>query len=251
MKKIVVVTGAASGIGQAIAWRAARDGHIIIAVDIQEPDDTIEFISNNGGKAAPFLCDLRDSQSVEGLFAWIRKTYGVVDVLVNNAGTMGRWPLSITEMTESDWHTIFDTNVKSIFLCCRQVLPEMRKRGSGVIVNIASELAFVAAQGAAVYCASKAAVVQLTRALAVEEAKYGIRINSVCPGPVDTGMLKPTVGTTPDEVESEISAAATSTVLQRLGTPKEIAEVVWFAASEGASFMVGSALIADGGATSV
>jgi 3-oxoacyl-[acyl-carrier protein] reductase len=78
MKKIVVVTGAASGIGQAIAWRAACDGHIIIAVDIQEPDDTIEFISNNGGKAAAFLCDLRHSQSVEGLFAWVRKTYGVV-----------------------------------------------------------------------------------------------------------------------------------------------------------------------------
>jgi NAD(P)-dependent dehydrogenase (short-subunit alcohol dehydrogenase family) len=199
MKKIVVVTGAASGIGQAIARRAARDGHIIIAVDIQEPDDTIEIILNNGGKAVPFLCDLRDSKSVEGLFAWVRKTYGGVDVLV----------------------------------------------------NIASELAFVAAEGAAVYCASKAAVVHLTRALAVEEAKYGIRINSVCPGPVDTGMLKPTFGTAPDDVESEILAATTSTVLQRLGTPKEIAEVVWFAASEGASFMVGSALIVDGGATAV
>jgi len=199
MRKIVVVTGAASGIGQAIAWRAALDGHIIIAVDIQEPDDTIEIISNDGFKAAPFLCDLRDKKSVEGLFAWVRKTYGAVDILV----------------------------------------------------NILSELAFIATQGAAVYCASKAAVVQLTRALAVEEPKYGIRINSVCPGPVDTGMLKPTFGTTPDGVESEILAATTPTVLQRLGMSKEIAEVVWFTASEGASFMVGSALIVDGGAMAV
>ncbi len=244
MKKNVVVTGAASGIGQAIALRVSREGHMIIAVDINESTTTVEKITAEGGQAISYTCDLRHGDAVTRLFNQIDEVNGAVDILINNAGTMGRWPLSLTETNEDDWYGIFDTNVKSVYLCCQQVLPGMRQRGSGVIVNIASELAFKAAEGCAIYCASKGAVVQFTRALAVEEASKGIRINAVCPGPVDTGLLLPTLGDMPDD-NSEQSCSQTA--LKRLGKPEEIAEVVCFAASEGASYMIGSIIMADGG----
>jgi NAD(P)-dependent dehydrogenase (short-subunit alcohol dehydrogenase family) len=244
MNKTVIVTGAASGIGQAIALRASRDGHETIAVDIRESIETVERITAEGGTTTSYSCDLRNDGAVTDLFDRIGENHGTIDILVNCAGTMGRWPLSLTETTEDDWHTIFDTSVKSIYLCCRQVLPGMRKRGSGVIVNIASELAFKSAEGCAIYCASKGAVVQFTRALAVEEATNGIRINAVCPGPIDTGLLIPTVGEIPEDNDAQSFA---DTALKRLGKPEEIAEVVWFAASEGASYMIGSVIMADGG----
>jgi NAD(P)-dependent dehydrogenase (short-subunit alcohol dehydrogenase family) len=244
MKKTVVVTGAASGIGQAIAVRISRDGDLIIAVDINESTATVEKITAEGGQAVSYSCDLREDASVTDLFERIEETHGAVDILINNAGTMGRWPLSLTETKEDDWYRIFDTNVKSVYLCCRQVLPGMRKRGSGVIVNIASELAFKSAQGCTIYCASKGAVVQFTRALAVEEASNGVRINVVCPGPVDTGLLRPTLGEVPEDNDEQ---SFSQTALKRLGKPEEIAEVVCFAASEAASYMIGSVIMVDGG----
>lgn len=244
MKKNVIVTGAASGIGQAIALRASRDGHLIIAIDIQASTETVEKIATKGGEAISYVCDLRVDGSVVELFERIEEKHGAVDILINNAGTMGRWPLSLTETTEDDWYRVFDTNVKSTYLCCRQVLPGMRRRGAGVIVNIASELAFKASAGCTIYCASKGAVVQFTRALAVEEAANGIRINAVCPGPIDTELLLPTVGPVPVENDAQ---SFSQTALKRLGKPEEIAEVVWFAASDGASYMIGSIIMADGG----
>ena len=244
MKKNVVVTGAASGIGQAIALRAARDRHLVIAVDIRASTETVEKITAQGGEAISYVCDLRIDGSVTALFEQIEEKHGAVDILINNAGTMGRWPLSLTETIEDDWYTIFDTNVKSVYLCCRQALSGMRKRGSGAIVNIASELAFKSAQGCAIYCASKGAVVQFTRALAVEEAKYGVRVNAVCPGPIDTELIVPTLG---DVREDNDARSYDRTVLKRLGKPEEIAEVVWFAASDSASYMVGSIIMVDGG----
>ena len=244
MKKNVIVTGAASGIGQAIALRASRDGHLIIAVDINEPVETATKIMAEGGQAVSYVCDLRVDASVTALFKKIEKNHGATDILVNNAGTMGRWPLTLTETVEDDWYTIFDTNVKSVYLCCRQALSGMRKQGSGVIVNIASELAFKSANGCTIYCASKGAVVQFTRALAAEEAKNGIRINAVCPGPIDTELIIPTLGEVPEDNDARTSS---QTILKRLGKPEEIAEVVWFTASDGASYMVGSIIMVDGG----
>ena len=245
MEKRVVITGAASGIGQAIALRASQDGHGVIAVDIKDSVETVERISSAGGKATSYACDLRNDGLVTDLFKRIERDHGGVDILVNNAGTMGRWPLSLTETIEDDWYTIFETNVKSVYLCSREVLPGMRKRGSGVIVNIASELAFKAAEGCTIYCASKGAVVQFSRALAVEEARNGIRVNVVCPGPIDTQLLEPTLGEIPEDNDAQSFAG---TALKRLGRPEEIAEVVWFAASERASYMIGSVILADGGA---
>lgn len=248
MQNIVVVTGAASGIGQAIAVRAAEDDVKVVILDTKDSDETIDRIRANNGSAVSYRCDVRDSASVEDAFSRIRQTHGTVGVLINNAGTMGRWPISVSEATEQDWHCIFETNVKSAFLCCRQVLPYMRQEGKGAIVNIGSELAIVAAKGSALYCASKAAIVHFTRALAVDEAKHGILVNCICPGPVDTKLLDPTVGTGQNFNEAR-SSAVESTLVKRLGTPEEIATLTWFVASAGIGFMVGSAIVADGGVT--
>jgi NAD(P)-dependent dehydrogenase (short-subunit alcohol dehydrogenase family) len=248
-KSIVVVTGAAMGIGRAIAMRAARENCVVIAADINEADATVAAILAAGGHAEAYQCDVRSADSIDELFDWVEDTHGAVDILINNAGTMGRWPLSLPDISETDWYTVFDTNVKSVFLCCRRVLPMMRKRGAGAIVNIASELAFVVAEGCAVYCASKAAILQLTKAIAVDEAKHGIRVNCVCPGPVDTQMLLPSVESEELSPESAVAESASLTSVGRVGRPEEIANVVWFAASPEASYMVGSALLVDGGVT--
>ena len=244
-RSIVVVTGAATGIGRAIALRAARENCVVIAADINDTDDTVAAISAEGGQATSYQCDVRSADSIDNLFSWVEDTHGDVDILINNAGTMGHWPLSLPDVSEDNWYTVFDTNVKSVFLCCRRVLPMMRKRGDGAIVNIASELAFVAADGCSVYCASKAAVLHFSRALAAEEAKYGVRINCVCPGPVDTQMLTSFAADAP--AGNSVEDAASYTALGRVGKPDEIANVVWFAASKEASFMIGSVLVADGG----
>ena len=247
--KVFLVTGAATGIGRAIALRAASEGCFVIAADLSDSTETVASILAAGGAAAAYQCDVSDGPSVDALFTRVEKNHGPIDVLVNNAGTMGRWPLSVLDTTEEDWHSILDTNLKSVFLCSRRAIPGMRKAQQGVIVNIASELAFVVAEGCGVYCASKAAILHLSKALAVEEAVHGIRVNCVCPGPVDTQMLLPTVNN--DELSSEnaVAESASFTSVGRVGKPEEIANVVWFAASSEASFMVGSALLADGGVT--
>lgn len=244
--RIILVTGAAGGIGKATALRMAEEGDVIIASDIRSAEDTANEIIAQGGKSASYDCDVTDENSIGDLFSRIESEHGPVDVLVNVAGTMGRWPLSLTELTVDDWNKVFDTNVKSIFLTCKRALPGMRQKQNGIIVNVASELAFVAGGGCANYCASKAAVVQFTRAIAVEEASSGIRANSVCPGPIDTPLLRPTIGGNEDE---SADADAETTALGRLGQPEEIAEVICFAASEKASFMTGSAIMSDGGVT--
>lgn len=247
--KIFLVTGAATGIGRAIAIRAGKEGCCVIAADIADAGETVDAIVAEGGHAAWYQCDVRDAESVEQLFDLVEKNHGPVSVLINNAGTMGRWPLSIPETSEEDWYRILDTNLKSVFLCSRRVIPKMRKRRQGAIVNIASELAFVVAEGCAVYCASKAAIVQLSKAMAAEEVQYGIQVNCVCPGPVDTQMLLPSVDSDELSPENAVAESASFTSIGRVGRPEEIANVVWFAASPEASYMVGSTLLVDGGVT--
>jgi NAD(P)-dependent dehydrogenase (short-subunit alcohol dehydrogenase family) len=179
------------------------------------------------------------------LFEDTERSLGGVDILINCAGTMGKWPLTLPETTDEMFDEVFGVNVKGTYLCCREAIASMRSRGHGSIVNIGSELAFKAAPGATLYCAAKAAVVQFSRALAVEEAANGIRVNVVCPGPVDTNLLNPTVGTIPADIAAQSFA---QTAMGRLGTPAEIAEVVWFVAGDKASYMTGAVVPVDGGA---
>ena len=249
-RQVAVVTGGASGIGKAICLRAAREGYAVIILDCHDAGETIESILSGGGEAVCLRCDVGDAEAVPEAFSRIYAEYRTIDVLVNNAGTMGRWPLRIDETTEQDWQAVFDTNVKSVYLCCRSVLQSMRQRGRGNILNIASELALVGAEGCALYCASKAAVMHFTRSLAIDEARHGIRVNCICPGPVDTGLLSPTVADGGDAASAR-AASARSTLLNRLGSPTEIAELAWFVATGPVDFLVGSAIVADGGVTAI
>jgi NAD(P)-dependent dehydrogenase (short-subunit alcohol dehydrogenase family) len=171
-----------------------------------------------------------------------------VDVLVNAAGIGTPRPVTIDEATMAEWQELCAVNLTGTLLCCRAVIPVMREGGGGAIVNIASELGLVGSPRSAMYGATKGAVVQLTRALAVDHAPDRIRVNCVCPGPVDTPLLRRGVARAADP-EAKLRAEMGSTLLGRLGRPEEIASLIHFLASDEASFMTGSIVVADGGVT--
>ena len=169
-------------------------------------------------------------------------------MLVNAAGIGLAGTIAAT--TFDEWRRVVDVNLTGAFLCCREAVRAMRPQGSGVIVNVASELALVGAAEMAAYCASKGGVLQLTRALAADHAREGIRVNAVCPGPVDTPLLDDLIAAAADP-EAERRAIVASTLLGRLGRPDEIARAILFLASDDSSYVVGAALVADGGITAV
>jgi meso-butanediol dehydrogenase/(S,S)-butanediol dehydrogenase/diacetyl reductase len=171
-----------------------------------------------------------------------------VDALVNAAGIGSPRPVTIDEATMAEWHELCAVNLTGTFLCCRAVIPVMRRGGGGTIVNIASELGLVGSPRSAMYGATKGAVVQLTRALAVDHAADQIRVNCVCPGPVDTPLLRRSVSRAPDPA-AKLQSETSSTLLGRLGRPEEIASVIRFLVSDESSFVTGSIIVADGGVT--
>ena len=243
--KVVAITGAASGIGRACALGAAGGGARVILMDRAESRSVEDEITAGGGRAESLCCDVRDTHAVNEAFSHIRRLTGRLDVLINCAGSSGDWPKPLSETTDEDWDLVVDTNLKGIFACCRAALPMLREN-QGAVVNIASELGLVGAAGLVVYGASKAGVIHLSRGLAVEEGPNRVRVNCVCPGPVDTPFVIPPAA---DDVEQKRCDAASTTIMGRLGAPQEIADVVLFVASPKASFMTGSVVVADGGVT--
>ena len=243
--KVVAITGAASGIGRACALGAASDGARVALFDRDGTQPVEDEIAAAGGTAHSTCCDVRDTEAVDQAFARVETDLGRLDVLINCAGTMGNWPRPVSDTTDEDWAVVVDTNLKGVFACCRAALPMLRQ-SKGAIVNIASELGLVGTTGLVVYGASKAGVIQLSRALAVEEGPNEVRVNCVCPGPVDTPLL---IRPGARGIDLDRRDAASTTIMGRLGTPQEIADVVLFVASPKASFMTGSVVVADGGVT--
>ncbi len=244
--KVIAITGAASGIGRACALGASREGACTALIDRTETEPVKSEITAAGGRAAAIHCDVRDTRAVNGALSHVKSRFERLDVLINCAGTMGNWPKPLSETTDEDWDIVTDTNLKGVFAFCRAALPLLRL-SQGAIVNIASELGLVGTSGLVIYGASKAGVIQLSRGLAVEEGPNNIRVNCVCPGPVDTPFLdRPGAAR---DLEQYRRDASSTTIMERLGTPDEIAEVVLFVASPKASFMTGSVLVADGGVT--
>ena len=243
--KVVAITGAASGIGRACALGAAGDGARAALIDRADARPVRDEIAATGGVALSIDCDIRESDAIDRALSCIESHFERLDVLINCAGTMGNWPKPLAETTEEDWTLVIDTNLKGVFYCCRAALPMLR-RSKGAIVNIGSELGLVGTAGLVIYGAAKAGVIHLSRALAVEEGDNGVRVNCVCPGPVDTPFfIRPGCR----DVDLERREAASSTIMGRLGMPQEIADVVLFVASSKASFMTGSVVVADGGVT--
>ncbi|HXP15464.1 MAG TPA: SDR family oxidoreductase [Terriglobales bacterium] len=244
--KVALITGAASGIGRATAFLFAREGAAVVMTDVNEADgqDVAAEITHQGGCA---IFEPGDVTRVADCRRVIKRTvaeFGGLHILFNNAGIIRR--ASVVELSEADWDRVMAVNVKAIFLMCREVVAIMASAGGGSIINMASGWGLAGGPRAAVYCASKGAVVLLTKAMAVDHGPQGIRVNCICPGDTDTAMLRSEAQQL-GEPGDRFLAEAAKRPLGRVGRPEEIAQAALYLASEGASFVTGTALVVDGG----
>ena len=242
--KTALVTGGSSGIGRATALMfASRGATVVIASrSEQESAKTIQAIAAAGGYAKFIKTDVTSESQVEALIGSIANEFGNLDYAFNNAGAQPV-PSATTDQTEDDWDRMLAVNLKGTWLCMKHELRHMLKQGRGSIVNNASISGLVGIATWPAQCASKHGVVGLTRAVAIEYAKSGIRVNVVCPGAIETPMLKGLTGGNP-EFEQAVAAAEP---MGRVGTPEEVAEAVIWLSSDASSFVTGHALAVDGG----
>ena len=243
--KVAIVTGGDSGIGKAISELFAAEGASVVIADISD-GGTADSISKKGGRAMHVKTDVRDEKQVKRLVARTKRRFGGIDILCNNAGIELLKPM--TRTTEEEWDKVMQTNLKGVFLASKHVIPEMLERGGGTIVNTASQLGLVGLENFTAYCASKGGVVLLTKSMAIEYARQNIRVNCICPGPVQTPMLERELLTEPDPDAARKMWVGRQPI-GRLGQPQEIAQAALFLASERSSFVVGHALVIDGGYT--
>jgi dihydroanticapsin dehydrogenase len=244
--KVAIVTGGCSGIGSSIAELFAREGAQVMIGDVREDKRVLARINANGGTVSFIQADVRKSLDVQTLVDKAIATYGTIDVVCNDAGIELIRPLIRT--TEEEWDNVLDTNLKGMFLVSKFALPHLIKKKKGSIINIASQLGLVGLERWAAYCASKGGVIMLTKAMAVEYGTYGIRVNCICPGAIETPMMERELGLekNPEEAKKHFISLHP---IGRLGKPEEIAEAALFLASERSSFITGSALVVDGGFT--
>jgi len=236
-----VVTGAAAGIGRATAVRLAQDGFRVAMVDLDAAGLTATRaqIERLGATAYPFAMDLRDPLAVGSVTREIAVTIGAPEVLVNVAGI--GVAATVLETSDEDWARVLAVNLTGPFLTTRATLPLMLDRGRGVIVNIASVGGLVGLVGQAAYCASKAGLIGLTKAIAVDHARAGIRCVAICPGTVETAWVSEVVPNANDPAARQLDG--------RMGTPDEIAAMVSFVVGQQGRFINGAALVVDGGMT--
>lgn len=247
--KVVVVTGAAQGIGAAIALRFAQEGAGVAILDRQDPALTVHACQEEGASALGVQVDVADKSSIQAAVADILTAWDGIHIWVNNAGIFDDTPL--TELSEARWDQVIDVNYKSMFLCAQAVTPYMLSQKWGRIINIASMAAKVAFPNEAAYCSSKAAVVGLTRALAVELGPHQITVNAICPGPIDTEMLRHTYQNLADSYGVSLDAwydkILETIPAGRFGRPADVAGLVAFLASDDAAFINAQAINIDGG----
>lgn len=242
----VFVTGAASGIGSASALRLAEEGARVAGFDTGAAgDERWERACRLAPDAVLLAGDVRDEASVARAVAFARERFGHLDAVVNSAGVAGGGPVHLLPVEE--WNRVMDINLKGTFLVCKHVLPGMLERRAGSIVNIASIEGLVASEGGSAYNASKAGVVLLTRNMAMDYGRMGIRVNAICPGFIETPMFDQVFGLAGlNEFRQRIVGAHQ---VGRAGRPEEIASAVLFLVSDESSFVTGHALVVDGGFT--
>ena len=246
--KVAVITGAASGIGRASAIRFAREGARVVVFDLDERgnEDTAAAARAEGGEAVAVSGDVTVAADVRRVVRAAVDTFGRLDVMFNNAGISIRG--TILDLDEESFDRLFAVNIKGVYLGCREAISLMKAQGGGVILNTASQLGLVGADASALYPATKGAVVQLTRCLALDHAADGIRVNSLCPGPIDTPLARRGREQSGDP-EGALRSRLAQIPLGRIGESEEMAGVAAFLCSDEASFITGAAFLADGGWT--
>ncbi len=246
--KVALITGGTLGIGKATAVLFGKEGAAVAITgrDAGHGREALAEIESTGAKAIDLRADVRVAADCRRAVDETIKAFGRVDILFNNAGVF--FPNTVIDCSEEEWDTTIDVHLKGTFLMCKYVLPGMIDRGSGVIINNSSGWGISGGDKAASYCASKGGVVLLTRAMAIDHSRQGIRINCICPGDVDTPMLQSDAAQRGMSREEYLKGAA-ARPMGRIGMPDEIAKAVLFLASDDASFMTGSTLVVDGGGT--
>ena len=233
--KVCVITGAASGIGAAAAARFGEEGAVVAGVDLRD---------DYGGTALALACDVTDEAAVKGLFAEVRERCSRIDVLFNNAGISPTDDASVLDTSLEAWRRVQDVNLAAVFLCCKHGIPHLLEGGGGSVINTAS---FVAVMGAATsqiaYTASKGAVLSLSRELGVEFARRGVRVNALCPGPVDTPLLRELFAKDPEQAARRLVHVP----MGRFAKVREVADAALFLASDESSYVTATAFMVDGG----
>jgi NAD(P)-dependent dehydrogenase (short-subunit alcohol dehydrogenase family) len=233
-RKVCVITGAAGGIGSTSVQRFQDEGATVVGVDLT--DDAPGDLS--------LAVDVTDEDQVRELYARVRAEFGTIDVLFHNAGISPTDDASVLDTTEEAWQRVQDVNLKSIFLCCKHGIPHLLETGGGSVINTAS---FVAVMGAATsqisYTASKGGVLALSRELGVEFARRGVRVNALCPGPVDTPLLRELYANDPEEAARRMVHVP----MGRFAEAVELANAALFLASDEASYITASTFLVDGG----
>ena len=244
--KVALITGGSSGIGEATASLFAKEGAKIAITGRNEKrgNAVTEQITKNGGHAVFISSDVRKSSDCQLAVDEILRAFDHIDILFNNAGVF--YPHTTLDCSEEEWDEQIDINLKGTFLMSKAVLPHMVQRRSGVIINNSSGWGIVGGDAAVAYCASKGGVVLLTKAMAIDHGRQGIRVNCICPGDVDTPMLPEDARMRGMKWEDYL-AGCSNRPLGRIGTADEIAKAALFLASDDSSFMTGAALVVDGG----
>jgi len=246
--KVALITGGASGIGRATAILFAQEGAAVNIADInsRQGQAVVDEIRAQGGRACFSLCDVTNAEDCELAVDATLEQFGRLDILFNNAGIIRR--ADVVETTEAEWDKVLAVNLKSVFLMSKYAVPEIAKQGGGAIVNTGSGWGIKGGRNAVSYCASKGAVVNMTRAMAIDHGPQNIRVNCICPGDTDTPMLRNEAQQL-GQAEDRFLAEAKERPLNRYAQPLEIAQAVLYLVSDAASYVTGAVLAVDGGGT--
>jgi NAD(P)-dependent dehydrogenase (short-subunit alcohol dehydrogenase family) len=244
--KRAIVTGGASGIGRATAGLFARQGAAVCIADIRADlgQEVVDEIAAEGGRALFVPCDVTRAEDCQEVVGRAGQQFGGLDILFNSAGVIHR--ASVVDTSEDEWDRVMAVNVKSIFLFGKYAVPLMVESGGGAIINVSSGWGLVGGRKAVAYCASKGAVVLLTKAMALDHGSQNIRVNCICPGDTDTPLLKEEAQQLGQDLEGFFAEAA-DRPLKRIGQPEDIAQAALYLASDASAFVTGTTLVVDGG----